>query len=445
MVRSLTGTRIREIRRRAKISQVSLAKEVGISASYLNLIEHNRRSIGGQILNAIAAALDVRSSDLADGQDATLLSDLRESAGAESAALEPVEELAARFPGWAAQAARQARKIRDQQIVIRELSDRLNQDPFLEESVHGILSGITAIRSTASILAQVEGIEGAQVDRFHKSLHAESLRLSDTSKALADYLSNAGSEAEGAATAEEAVEQFLGRHSFAFEGLDREAEMLRVFPREVALKRLGGLVSDILDDDQNLAGAARDLAHENLQTYAEDALDMPLDAFAKAAEDLKYDPLALAAKFGRDLHAVFRRMSQLRRPNIDAPRFGMITVNASGYPRFRHVLPGFALPRHGNACPLWPLFQAFAQPGQALRADIRHDSGLGFAVIAFASPREARSLGGATDLIASMLIIAAEASPFAPIALPPKDVGTTCRICSHAACPARNAPQLIQG
>ncbi|HAW46979.1 MAG TPA: transcriptional regulator, partial [Roseovarius sp.] len=46
----MIGTRIRERRVLAGIRQTDLAKRVGISPSYLNLIEHNRRRIGGKTL-----------------------------------------------------------------------------------------------------------------------------------------------------------------------------------------------------------------------------------------------------------------------------------------------------------------------------------------------------------------------------------------------------------
>lgn len=54
---ALTGTRIRERRAMGGLKQSDLARQIGISASYLNLIEHNRRRIGGKLLLDIAAAL----------------------------------------------------------------------------------------------------------------------------------------------------------------------------------------------------------------------------------------------------------------------------------------------------------------------------------------------------------------------------------------------------
>ena len=59
MRNTLTGTRIRDRRVMAGTKQSALAREIGISASYLNLIEHNRRRIGGKLLLDIAGALGV--------------------------------------------------------------------------------------------------------------------------------------------------------------------------------------------------------------------------------------------------------------------------------------------------------------------------------------------------------------------------------------------------
>lgn len=444
MRRSLVGSRIRELRRRGGISQTSLAAQVGISPSYLNLIEHNKRGIGGQILNAIAEVLETRPANLAEDENPSLIDDLRDAAEDQQGSVEVAEELAARFPGWAGLTAANARKIRDQDAVISALSDRLTHDPFLSEAVHGILSNVTAIRSTASILAQMEEIPADQVARFHEGLHAESVRLSSTAQELADYLSKAGSQAAGAATSEETLDQYLARNNYTFDTLDREAEALVSLPQEVASKRLNAVIEDMLETDASLSGVAQDLAREHLKTYAADALAMPLQHFAEAATSAQFDPLKLAPSWTEDLHAIFRRLASLRRPSIDAPAFGLLTVSASGYPLMRQPLPGFPLPRHGNACPLWPIFRAFAQSGQMLMMPISHDSGKGFLALAHASPRQQASLAAPSDLQASMLFVAEEANPFPAALSQPLAVGTACRICTREGCASRTAAQLLQ-
>ena len=55
------GARIREKRIQLRIRQSQLAKIVGVSP-ILNLIEHNRRRIGGKLLTDLAEALAIDST-----------------------------------------------------------------------------------------------------------------------------------------------------------------------------------------------------------------------------------------------------------------------------------------------------------------------------------------------------------------------------------------------
>lgn len=101
---TLTGTRIRERRQALNLRQSELARQAEISASYLNLIEHNRRKIGGKVLIQIARALEVEVSALTEGAEESLLEALREAAGAfrkGEAEVDRLEEFVSRFPGWA--------------------------------------------------------------------------------------------------------------------------------------------------------------------------------------------------------------------------------------------------------------------------------------------------------------------------------------------------------
>ncbi|QHQ36789.1 short-chain fatty acyl-CoA regulator family protein [Algicella marina] len=426
------------------MSQTALAHAVGISPSYLNLIEHNKRSIGGQILNAIAEALETRSSALAEGGNPGLLTELQETVSASSQTLEPPEDLAARFPVWAEHVTELTRRIRDQEAVITALSDRLTHDPFLSETVHGILSNVTAIRSTAAILTQVDTIPEDQRKSFYANLHAESIRLSATAEDLADYLARAGSGVAGAATAEEAVDQFLTRNAFTFEALDEAAEALTEKNATTAAAELDVAISAMMVEEPGLTDISHDLAVSFLRTYAVDAHTMPLQVFAAAAAECAYDPLSLSMRFNAPLHAVFRRLACLRRTWIGAPRFGLLTVSASGYPLFRQPLPGFAMPRHGNACPLWPIFAAFAQTGQVQASTIAHDNGQTFVAITHASPRPSSTLGGPGDLISSMLLVSAENNPFGTLPASSRSVGTACRICTRTNCQSRISAQLIK-
>lgn len=395
------------------------------------------------MLNAIAATLDTRASDLSEGANPTALSDLQ-AAAAERPELgvDPAtaEALAGRFPEWSMLLTTLNRTVRDQVSVISALSDRLTHDPFLSENVHAMLSHITAIRSTSGILSDMPDITQPERLRFTRSIHDESLALSATAQALADYLGAAEAGTTTSVTAEEALDFFLNANAYHFDSLDELAQ--EGAPEEAVAAH----ISDLLDAASALSGAsARALAQAHLTRYAADAAAMPLARFAELGQAEAYDPGRLAAAFAQDLPAVFRRLATLRRPRIEAPRFGLIVVTASGYPLLRQPLPDFALPRHGNACALWPLFQGFSRPGQPMLDRIEHDTGAGFTTLTIAAPRTPPQFGRPADLVASMLFVAERASPFGPETGPPRYVGTSCRICTRSDCTARTETPLLTG
>ena len=215
---SLTGTRIRERRTMAGLRQADMARQIGIYASYLNLIEHNRRRIGGKLLVGIAQVLGVELSMLTEGAEAALISTLREAAadaGAVAAEADRADEFAGRFPGWAEVLAANHRRIASLERTVQTLSDRLTHDPHLAASLHEVLSTAAAIRSTASILAEPGEIEPEWRDRFHGNLNEDSLRLAESSKALVAYLDESETGTERRGVPQEEVEAWLARQGAA--------------------------------------------------------------------------------------------------------------------------------------------------------------------------------------------------------------------------------------
>src|SRR5215469_15008199 len=72
------GAKVRSLRRRESLSQVQLAERLGISSSYLNLIEANRRPLPAALLIKLAQQFGVELNAFATDEDARLLSDLME-------------------------------------------------------------------------------------------------------------------------------------------------------------------------------------------------------------------------------------------------------------------------------------------------------------------------------------------------------------------------------
>ncbi|MCE8472006.1 helix-turn-helix domain-containing protein, partial [Rhodovulum sulfidophilum] len=203
---------------------LDLARMAGISPSYLNLIEHNRRRIGGKLLVEIARNLDVEASALTEGAAAALIETLREAAADHDAAeaeLPRLEEFAGRFPGWAALIADRHRRMRELERTVEMLTDRMTHDPFLSASLHEVISAVTSIRSTAAILADTEDIDPDWQRRFHRNLSDDSRRLAEGAQALVAYLDE-GSEDPGVQSSpQEEVEAFLRARDWHLPELER--------------------------------------------------------------------------------------------------------------------------------------------------------------------------------------------------------------------------------
>src|SRR6266576_3993685 len=75
------GTKVRSIRRRERLTQSDLAAKLEISASYLNLIEHNQRPLTANLLVKVAQVLNVDLSSFADDDHGRLAADLQEAFG----------------------------------------------------------------------------------------------------------------------------------------------------------------------------------------------------------------------------------------------------------------------------------------------------------------------------------------------------------------------------
>jgi len=75
--KTLLGNKIRRLREQASLTQARMAEQLGISASYLNLIEHDQRPVTVALLLKLGKQFDVELTDLSDDDDRKLATGLR--------------------------------------------------------------------------------------------------------------------------------------------------------------------------------------------------------------------------------------------------------------------------------------------------------------------------------------------------------------------------------
>jgi transcriptional regulator with XRE-family HTH domain len=427
---ALTGARIRAYRLDRGMQQAELARACGISASYLNLIEHNRRRIGGALLLRIAAALGVDASRLSGGAESGVSAAMDAAAAAMPAAgaeRDRAEDLAVRFPGWGRLIDTQHQEIRRLTEVIERLDDRLTHDPFLSASMHNVLSSVTAIRSASAILAQGGEIEPEWQARFHRNIYEDSQRLADATETLVHYLDTDPAVGAAGALPQDDLDGWLAERRW----------------------RIGPLEDDpaadldmLLDGEESFASpSVRQLARRYMERYARDAAAVPEARLAEAVAEEGTDLAGLARRLGADLPTVFRRLAALDPDQTPGTfGFGLVGCDASGALIFRKPLPGFDLPRYSAGCALWPLFEALRRPMEPIRRPmvLAGRDEVAVEALAIAEIRYPEGFGRPAAVEAWMLIwpapgVRQEAEP----------VGTSCRICARADCMARREPSVF--
>ncbi len=431
---TMTGTRIRERRLARGIAQGALAGQAGISPSYLNLIEHNRRRIGGRILLRLAEALEVDAQELTHGSEAALIAALHEAAGEAAEIgnpdlvpvpdLERAEEFAGRFPGWAHLLAGTLRRAQAAARQVDALSDRLAHDPQLAASLHEVLSVVTAIRSTASILVETPALEPEWRARFHRNLGEDSQRLAEGAQRLVRYLDGGPEAGRNILSPQDEIDRFLAAAEYRFPGLEKG----------------GGVDAALAAGDLHPGTGAHVLARAALETYRADVAALPQARLLQAVARHGLAPLALAQHLGVPLPRLMRRLAAM--PQEAVGPVGLLSADASGALGTLKPLDGFAISRLAGACPLWPLFRAAAQPGMPLRQRIVQPGRDAQPVVAIAACEAAAppSFNMPTLMRSFMLLLPDKAESGDAVPMP---VGTACRICPRADCAARREPSVL--
>ncbi len=507
MARLPIGARIRDRRREQGLTQSALAAAAGISASYLNLIEHDKRAIGGALLRRIAEILEIDVGHLSGSDDARLAQDLVELARSFGSATLPEDSalgFVARFPDWARAFVHLHRRYRESADAALALSDRLSQDPALVEISHAVLTQVTAIRSFAEILDSHGDLVPEERGRFASIISQQSDELANSARQMLDLLGGTRGQVRsstprdevddfiiahgnhfpaleqacdhlraeltdaGADLAAAVDERLAGRHGLRTSvaaGLDRaqvqgdrlllpegtpEASARFLQARALAERELGELLDGLTDDprlttEDSCAGARAALAR-----YAAGALRFPYEAVLETAEALRYDVDRLAARFGGSFEQIAHRLVTLRRPGAAGIPFAFLRADPAGNVSKPFSISGLRMPRLGGTCPLWALHAAFASPDRPIAQLVEMPEGERYLFVA----RRVTKGSGPFDAppVAFSVMLSCDAAyldrlvygdAFASRATRPTPVGVNCRSCRRGDCAQRAHPPIL--
>lgn len=449
------GDRIRLRRRTAGLTQRELASAVGVSPAYLSLIESDKRQIGGRLLRQIAQELGVETEIFTALSDDRLAADLDEISRTFG---KPPRQSAAELVAFSGDWARMVLDLYDRSLTSEaetdHLADRFARDPQWMAFAHDILSRITSVRSAAEILADYRAMDETHRRRFMATVVSESARLSSVAREMIEAL-HAARTADAAGADVREVDAFLHDRGYYFPTIEAAVERLvppladtpsARFAAAYALveEAAAPAIEAELEEAVFRTAGARARAEGALTRYAAGALLMPYEAFSEAAIAARYDIDALGETFGTSFEQTAHRLASMRRSGGQAgPSFAFLRVDPAGTVSKRLSTPELRLPLFG-ACPLWIVYEAFAQPGRTLSQMVDLE-GERFLLIARALEKSPRRLAQPPARFAVMLGVSAEAAgdivygdPFAS----GRDsvvtaAGYECRSCTRHGCGQR--------
>ena len=449
------GAQLRALRGREGLTQAALAARLGISPSYLNLLENDRRPLTAELLLRLAQRFDLDLRTFSGGDEAQLAADLREvfadplfehHAVGERAALDVVtaNPAAARALVHLHHAYRSARtsaealaeRVLDAPEVTgvdrarlssEQVSDllqrRANHFPELEDAAAAVWADGGLERATLfeSLCRYVERVHGVKV-RIQT--------VGEIAGAVRRY---------HPATRELHLSEVLRRGSRNFH-----------VAHQIGLLSCAPVLDRIAADPQLTSDESRSLVRVALASYFAGAVLMPYEEFRAAAASVRHDIELLGHRFRASFEQVCHRLTTLNRPGAEGVAFHMVRVDIAGNISKKFSANRIRFPRFSGLCPLWNVHAAFLQPGMIRAQLARLPDGTAFFSVArtvrkhsgdYHAPDVLYAIALGCDVTAARQLIYADGMDLRKLdaAVP---VGITCRLCERMDCQARAFPSL---
>jgi predicted transcriptional regulator/DNA-binding XRE family transcriptional regulator len=451
------GQRIRRLRKERGLTQARMAEDLGISTSYLNLLERNQRPLTAQTLLRLAQSYDI---------------DVKEFSGSAEARATALLQEVFRDPLF------------EGRIGEAEIRDLAAASPEACEAVSVLYQAWREAADGAAELAERlagEGENTGPADRLRSPIEEVRDYLTRARNHFPDLEAAAESLHERAALEKDAMYGGLARHltgtlqvGVAVVPVDVMPDTLRRYDRhrrrvllsevlpesgrvfqlayEICLLECRDLLDRLVDEGGFGSHAAQRLARSHLANYFAGAVMMPYERFLAAAESLRYDVDLLGRRFGASYEQVGHRLTTMQRPGARGIPFFLIRIDAAGNVSKRFSAGTFQFARLGGACPRWNVHRAFQIPGRIFTQIVRMPAGETYFSIARTVARAGASSGpGDADPLmalglgfdihhAGRVVYADGIDAANDAAVTP--IGINCRLCERPDCAERALPPI---
>jgi XRE family transcriptional regulator, fatty acid utilization regulator len=450
MAKTYVGARVRQLRSERGLSQAALAQTLDISPSYLNQIEHDVRPLTVGVLLRITEVFGVDATFFASQDDTRLIAELREvltdrDVGAEVDPAEVAEAVGA-HPALARAMVNLHHRYRLTTTRLAAVTeDRFNdsgsgsgsitmpheevRDYFYERQNYLHDLDTAAEQLTADMRINLGELANALSDRL-RFVHGVRIRRHDLGDGVLHRFDPATKTLD------------IGAHLSTGQTVFRMAA-------ELAYLDYGGLIDDLVADGHFTSDEARRLARLGLANYFAAATVLPYGQFHGVAEKFRYDIERLSAHYSVSYETVCHRLSTLQRPSMRGVPFSFVRVDRAGNMSKRQSATGFHFSSSGGTCPLWNVYETFANPGKILVQLAAMPDGRSYMWVArtverrasrYGQPGKTFAIGLGCELRHAQRLVYSEGLDLSADNATP--IGAGCRVCERDDCPQRAFPAL---
>ncbi|MDJ0920283.1 MAG: short-chain fatty acyl-CoA regulator family protein [Henriciella sp.] len=439
----IIGPRLRRFRQTLGLTQTRMAEDLGISASYLNLMESNQRAMSANVLLKMAERYDFDIASFTGQSDAHLVAELYETMRSPMFKDVPVskseaEDLVAASPNAAKAFLRLYNKHRDLNLRGNAMEADRDRVELLEQSAEAVESVRQFIEAESNYFPELDAVaqELARELGFDKnvmpSVLTERLKIKHNVQVRVvpvDIMPQ--------------MLRYYDRHARRI----NLSELLRQSGRrfqlafQIAMLEQRKLIDKIVKS-ANLPGPeAEGLCRTSLANYFAAALLMPYNRFLQEAEKTRYDIELLSHRFGTSFEQTAHRLTTLQKPDARGIPFFFVRIDVAGNVSKRFSSGRFHFSKFGGACPLWNIHECFQTPGRVHTQMIEMPDNTVYFSIArmvsrsdgtYENPEQRLAIGLGCDIAyAPRLTYADRYNLETP---QPTPVGVNCYLCERANC-----------
>jgi predicted transcriptional regulator/DNA-binding XRE family transcriptional regulator len=449
VAKTFAGARLRRLREQHGLTQVALARALGLSTSYVNQLENDQRPITVSVLLTLTERFDLPTQYFAPDSDARLVSDLREVLAEGNATGAQIEELVARMPDVGQTLVNLHRRLHDATADLEALHSRANVD------ISAVAQQPMPFEEVRDFFYDRKNYIGELDIAAEELFNRNRLRVGGLDGQLAELLG----DKLGVTVVIDDGQTLNPNSKRLFQPDSRTLYLARwLYPgqrafqiaTQIALLTQADLIVGIIAGNDQLSDDARGVARIGLANYFAGALLLPYQRFLAVAESVRYDIDHLARRFEVGFETICHRLSTLQRPGARGVPFIFVRTDSAGNISKRQSATAFHFSRVGGNCPLWVVHHAFSRPGQFLTQVAQMPDERTYFWIArttttepsrYLGPDKSFAIGLGCDVDhAEKLIYSVGIDLTDPEATVP--IGAGCKICDRRACPQRAFPYL---